>query len=140
VAIDLMRVVQSGPACEMCTDYYYLLNTGEVTTEPHKSQMYQHELFNVQNWTTWAQILGAKMRSGPGGIVSFSIGKLMNPRFSHDVSIEIAMQGIGAHKRGPNGARMRIVQGLLLFFEYKRCPQCGFWDPVRLDRVSRTSG
>ena len=87
----------------------YLLNTGEVTTEQHKSQMYPHESLNVQNWTTWAQILGAKMRLGPRGIVSFTIGKLMIPRFSHDVSIEIAMQGIGAHKRGPNGPRMRIV-------------------------------
>ena len=101
-----MRVAQSGPASEMCKDYYYYVNTGEVTTEPHKSQMYQHEWFNVQNWTTWAQILGARMRSAPRAIVRFTIGKLMNPRFSHDVSIEIAMQCIGAHKRVPTGHRM----------------------------------
>ena len=47
VAFDLMRVVQSGPACEMCEDYYYYLNTGEVTTEPHKSPMYPHESLKV---------------------------------------------------------------------------------------------
>ena len=109
MVVDLMRVVQSGPACEMCKDYYYYLNTGEATTEPHKSQMYEHESLNVQKGTTSAQISGAKMRLGPRGIVSFTIGKLMIPRFSHDVSIEIAMQGIGAHKRGPNGPSMRTV-------------------------------
>ena len=49
VVVDLMRVVQSGPACEMCKDYYYYLNTGEATTEPHKSQMYEHESLKVQN-------------------------------------------------------------------------------------------
>ena len=79
VVVDLMRVVQSGPACEICKDYYYYLNTGEATTEPHKSQMYGHESLKVQNWTTSAQILTAKMRLGPRGIVSFTIGKLMNP-------------------------------------------------------------
>ena len=47
-----MRVDQRGPACKMCKDYYYLLNTGEVTTEPHKSQMYSHESFKVQIWST----------------------------------------------------------------------------------------
>ena len=41
VAFDLMRVDQRGPACKMCRDYYYYLNTGEVNTEPHKSQMYR---------------------------------------------------------------------------------------------------
>ena len=79
MTVDLMRVDQRGPACKMCKDYYYLLNTGEVTTEPHKSQMYPHESLNVQNWTTWAQILGAKLRSERRGIVSFNIGKLMIP-------------------------------------------------------------
>ena len=79
MVVDLMRVVQSGPACEMCRDYYYYLNTGEVTTEPHKSQMYPHESLKVQNWTTWAQILGAKLRSERRGIVSFTQGKLMIP-------------------------------------------------------------
>ena len=79
VTIDLLRVDQRGPACKMCKDYYYLLNTGEVTTEPHKSQMYPHESLKVQNWTTWAQILGAKLRSERRGIVSFTIGKLMIP-------------------------------------------------------------
>ena len=77
--VDLTRVVQSGPACEMCKDYYYYLNTGEVATEPHKSPMYPHESFKVQIWTTWAQILGVKMRSGPRGIVSFTLRKLMIP-------------------------------------------------------------
>ena len=48
VTVDLMRVVQSGPTCEMCKDYYYYLNTGEATTEPHKSQMYEHESIKVQ--------------------------------------------------------------------------------------------
>ena len=76
---DLMRVVQSGPAGELCRDYYYYLNTGEVTTEPHKSQMYPHESLKVQMLTTCAQILGVKMRSGLQGIVSFSVGRLMNP-------------------------------------------------------------
>ncbi len=52
VAIDLTRVFQSGPARKMCGDYYYYLNTGEVTTEPHKSPMYPHESFKVQIWTT----------------------------------------------------------------------------------------
>ena len=47
VIVDLMRVVQSGPACKMCEDYYYYLNTGEATTEPHKSQMYEHESLKV---------------------------------------------------------------------------------------------
>ena len=79
VAFDPMRVLQSGPACEMCGDYYYYLTTGEVTTEPHKQQMYPHEPFRVQIWTTWAQILGANMRSGPRGLVSFTVGKRMNP-------------------------------------------------------------
>ena len=55
------------------------------------------------------RFLGAKMRSGRRGIVSFTMGKLMIPWFSHDVSIEIVMQGTGAHKRGPKGPRMRIV-------------------------------
>ena len=109
-ALEHIRVVQSGTACEMWKDYYSYLNTGEDTTEPHKSQMYPHESFKMQIWTTWAQIFGVKMRSGPRGIVSFAAGKLRIPRFSHDVSIEIAMQGIGAHKRGPSGPRMRIVQ------------------------------
>ena len=140
VAFDIIRVVQRGTGCKVCKDYYYLLNTGEVTTEPHKSQMYPHESLKVQSWTTWAQVLGAKLRSERRGIVSFTIGKLMIPRFSHDVSIEIAMQGIGAHKRGPSGPRMRIVQGFLLFFEHKRCPRGGFWDPVRLGPDSRASG
>ena len=151
MAFDLMRVQRGGlkwpstsrewsKVVEMCRDYYDYLNTGEVTTEPHKSQMYPHESFKVQNWTTWAQILNAKMRLGPRGIVSFNMGKLMIPRFSHDVSIEIAMQGIGAHKSGPKGSRMRIVRGLLLFFEHKRCPQGGFWDPVMPERHNRTSG
>ena len=98
MAFDLMRVVQSAPACEMCGDYYYYLNTGEVTTEPHKSPMYPHESFKVQIWTTWAQILGIKI--GQRGIVSFTRGKLMITCFWHVVSIEIDMQGIGAHKRG----------------------------------------
>ena len=79
VASDLTGVVQSGPACEMCRDYYYCLNTGEVTTEPHKSPMYPHESFKVQIWATCAQILCVKMRSGPLRIVSFTIGKLMIP-------------------------------------------------------------
>ena len=79
VAFDIIRVVQRGTGCKVCKDYYYLLNTGEVTTEPHKSQMYPHESLKVQNWTTWAQILGAKLRSERRGIVSFTIGKLMNP-------------------------------------------------------------
>ena len=48
VTVDLMRVVQSGPACKMCKDYYYYLNTGEATTEPHKSQMYEHDSLKVQ--------------------------------------------------------------------------------------------
>ena len=60
VAFDLIRVVQSGPGCKMCKDYYYLLNTGEVTTEPHESPKYQHESFKVHVWTTWAQVLGVK--------------------------------------------------------------------------------
>ena len=47
-AIDIMRVAQRDSACKMCKDYYYFLNTGEVTTEPHKSQMYQHESLKVQ--------------------------------------------------------------------------------------------
>ena len=140
MTVDIMRADQRGLACKMCKDYYYYLNTGEATTEPHKSQMYPHESFKVQNWTTWAQILNAKMRLGPRGIVSFNMGKLMIPRFSHDVSIEIAMQGIGAHKSGPKWPRMRTVWGLLLFFEHKRCPQGGFWDPVRLDLFNLTSG
>ena len=109
MAFDSMRVAQSGPACEMCQDYYYYLNTGEVTTEQHESPKYPHESFKVHFWTTWAQILGVKMRSIPRGIVSFAVGKLMIPRFSHGVSIEIAMQGIGAHKSGPKGSRMRIM-------------------------------
>ena len=109
MVVDPMGVVQSGPACKMCKDYYYYLNTGEATTEPHKSQMYEHESLKVQKWTTSAQISGAKMRLGPLGIVSFTIGKLMIPRFSHDVSIEIAMQGTGAHKSGPKWPRMRTV-------------------------------
>ena len=109
VASDLMRVVQSGPACEMCGDYYYYLSTGKVTTEPQKSQKYPHESLKVQTWTTWAHILGVNMRSGPRGIVSSTEGKLMIPRCSHDVSIEIAMQGTGAHKSGPKGFRMRIM-------------------------------
>ena len=136
----LMRLVQSGAACEMCKDYYYYLNTGEATTEPHKSQLYEHESLNVQKWTTSAQISGARMSLGLRGIVSFTIGKLMIPWFSHDVSIEIAMQGIGAHKRRPSGPRMRIVKGVLLFFEHKRCPLGGFWDPIRLGPVNRPSG
>ena len=81
-----------------------------------------------------------QMRSGRRVIVSFSVGKLMNQRFWHDVSIEIVMQGTGAHKRGPTWPRVRIVQGLLLVFEHKRCPQGGFWDPVRLKLCNRTSG
>ena len=140
VAFDLMRVVQRGPACKMWRYYFYYLNTVEVTTEPHKSQMYSHESLKVQNWTTWAQILGAKMRLGPRGIVSFTIGKLMIPWFSHDVSIEIAMQGIGAHKSGPKGSRIRVVKELLLFFEHKRCPHGGLWDPIRLGPANRPSG
>ena len=79
MAVDLIRVVQSGPACEMCKDYYYYLNTGEATTEPHKSQMYGHESLKVQKWTTWAQILRAKLRSERRGIVSFTMGKLLIP-------------------------------------------------------------
>ena len=79
MVVDLMRVVQSGTACKMCKDYYYYLNTGEATTEPHKSQMYEHESLKVQKWTTSAQISGAKMRLGPRGIVSFTMGKLMIP-------------------------------------------------------------
>ena len=51
-------------------------------------------------WTTWAQIFGAKTRSGPPGIVSFTIGKLMIPVFEHSVCNATAMQGIGAHKNG----------------------------------------
>ena len=47
MTVDLMRVVQSGPAYELCRDYYYYLNTGEVTTEPHKSPMYSHESLKV---------------------------------------------------------------------------------------------
>ena len=79
VAFDIIRVVQRGTGCKMCKDYYYLLNTGEVTTEPHESPKYPHESCKVHFWTAWAQILGAKMRLGPRGIVSFTIGKLMNP-------------------------------------------------------------
>ena len=79
VAIDFMRVDQRGPACKMCKDYYYYLNTGEVATEPHKSPKYPHESFKVQIWSTCTQILGAKMRSEPRGIVSFTVGKLMVP-------------------------------------------------------------
>ena len=63
VVFDLMRlqrVAQSGPAFEMCEDYCYYLNTGEVTTEPHKSPKYPHQSFKVHFWTTWAQILGVK--------------------------------------------------------------------------------
>ena len=56
LTVDLMRVVESGPACEMCTDYYYYLSTGEVTTEPHKSPMYPHESFKVQMWITRARM------------------------------------------------------------------------------------
>ena len=78
---DPMRVDHRGPACKVCKDYYYYLNTREVTTEPHKSQMYPHESLKVQNWTTRAQILGAKLRSERRGIVSFDIGKLMIPCF-----------------------------------------------------------
>ena len=52
VAIDLMRVDQRGPACKVLKGYYYYVNTGEVTTEPHKSQMHPHELFKVQIWST----------------------------------------------------------------------------------------
>ena len=55
----------------------------------------------MQFWTTWAQIFGAKTRSGPPGTVSFTMGKRMIPRFEHNVCNEIAMQGIGAHKNGP---------------------------------------
>ena len=79
VALDLMRVGQSGPGCKMCKDYYHLLNTGEVTTEPHESPKYPHESFKVHFWTTWAQTLGVKMRSIPQVIVRFTIGKLMTP-------------------------------------------------------------
>ena len=79
MTVDLMRVDQRGPACKMCKDYYYYLNTGEVTTEPHKSPKYTHESFKVHYWTTWAQILSVKLRSGPRGIVSFAEGKLMIP-------------------------------------------------------------
>ena len=64
MTVDLMRVDQRGPACKMCKDYYYLLNTGEVTTEPHKSPKYPPESFKVQLLTTCAKILGANMRSG----------------------------------------------------------------------------
>ena len=109
VTVDLTRAVQSGPTCELCKDYYYYLNTGEVTTEPHRSPKYPHESFKVQIWATCAQNLGVKTRSGPLGIVSFTIGKLMIPWFSHDVSMEIAMQGIGAHKSRPKWSRMRNV-------------------------------
>ena len=52
VAFDIIRVVQRGTGCKVCKDYYYLLNTGEVTTEPHKSQMYSHESFKMQIWST----------------------------------------------------------------------------------------
>ena len=79
VTVDLTRAVQSGPACELCKDSCYCLNTGEVTTEPHRSPKYPHESFKVQIWATCAQILGAKTRSGPLGIVSFTIGKLLIP-------------------------------------------------------------
>ena len=79
IAVDLVRVVQSSPACEMCRGYCYYLNTGEVTTEPHESPKYPHEPFKVQLWSTLAQILSAKMRSGPRGIVCFADGKLMIP-------------------------------------------------------------
>ena len=78
-AFDLMGTVQSGPGCKMCNDSYYYLNTGETTTEQHKSPKYPHEPFKLQMLSTWAEILGAKMRSGPKGIVSFTVGKLMNP-------------------------------------------------------------
>ena len=60
--------------------------------------------FVMQYWTTWAQIFGAKTRSGPPGSVSFTIGKLMIPLFAHNVCKEIAMQGIVAHKNGPLAA------------------------------------
>ena len=79
VAFDIIRVVQRGTGCKVCKDYYYLLNTGEVTTEPHESPKYPHESFTVHIWTTWAQILGVKMRSGPRGIVSFTERKLTIP-------------------------------------------------------------
>ena len=72
----------------------------EGTTEPHTSPMYPHELFKVQFWRTWAQILGVKRRPWPQRLVSLTIGKLMIPWFEHDACNEIAMQSIGAPKNG----------------------------------------
>ena len=48
VTIVLMRVVLSGPACEMREDFYYFLKTGEVATEQHRPPMYPHESLEMQ--------------------------------------------------------------------------------------------
>ena len=62
------------------------------------SPMYPHVSSKMPFCTTWAQILGAKTRSRPPRIASFTIGTLMIPLFEHNVCNEIAMQGIGTHK------------------------------------------
>ena len=66
------------------------------------------------------------MRSGPRGFGSFAAGKLMIPRFSHDVSIEIAMQGIGTHKSGPKWPRMRIVGDYYYFLNTRGAHRVDF--------------
>ena len=48
MTVVLMRVVLSGPTCEMCRDFYYFLSTREVATEQHRSPMYPHESLKVQ--------------------------------------------------------------------------------------------
>ena len=89
---QLLGCYVAGNAC-FCT-----LNW--VRKAPRRSPICPQVSFKMQCWTTWAQIFGAKTRPWPPIVVSFTIGKLMIPRFDHNVCNETAMQGIGAHRNG----------------------------------------
>ena len=59
-------------------------------------------------------------------MLAFTIGKLMIPRFSHDVSIEIAMQGIGAHKRVHMGTECELCRDYYYFLNTRGAHRVDF--------------
>ena len=72
-------------------------------------------------------------------IVGFTKGKRIIPRFEHHGCIEVAMQGIGAHKNGVLVAMWLECYVLLPYFERGSGPKGGFGVQVSLPPPKGTS-
>ena len=63
----------------------------------------------------------------------------MIPLFEHNVCNEIAMQGIGAHKKGFLAAMWLECYVLLHYFERARGTKGGFWSQGSMEHRKRSS-